>query len=42
MNRITSRLSTFALLLLALAFTALPAMADALVLPRFHGRRADI
>ncbi len=33
MNHITSRISKFALLLLALAFTALPTMADTLVLP---------
>ena len=33
MNRITSRASKFALLLMALAFTALPATADTLVLP---------
>jgi len=32
MNHITSRLSKFALLLLALAFTALPAMADTVVI----------
>jgi len=31
MNHITSRISKFALLLLALAFTALPAMADTVV-----------
>lgn len=32
MNQLTSRLSKFALLLLALAFTALPAMADTIVI----------
>jgi len=32
MNQTTSRISKFALLLLALAFTALPAMADTLVI----------
>ena len=32
MNRITSRLNKFALLLLALAYTALPAMADTIVI----------
>ena len=38
MNHITSRISKFALLLLALAFTALPAMADTMI---FTGTRSQ-